>query len=196
MARQDALTLLDSATDAQIATRMLTRTPWIFSGDLAAFALWRAAVAEEAACTPEGVYVVGSSVFGYSLSPLKAGRDFRRGGRPGDRSDIDVVIVSDVLFDDAWNALRIGDANRSLHGTRETRDRLRTDVYWGFVGNTNVPAGTGPARMLRGAMAATTARPPFRGHTAKARVYRRHDDVIDYHVQSLRSLRKELAVSR
>jgi hypothetical protein len=196
MGREDAVTLVGSWTDAQITKRMFTQTPWIFSDDSAGFSAWRLAVSEAAACSPNGVFVVGSCSFGYSLSPLKPGRAFRRGARFDERSDIDVVIVSKLLFDAAWDAVRHSDAIGTLAGTREGRDKVRTDVYWGYVGNANVPSGTGPARTLRGAMGATTSRAPFRGHVAKARVYRHYDDLVGYHLQSLRALRKELSVAQ
>jgi len=71
---------------------------------------------------------------------------------------------------------------------------MRTDVYWGHITSATVPIGTPPSRQIRGVLAATTGQRPFRGHTAKARVYRRRVDLVGYHVQSLRALRRELGV--
>jgi hypothetical protein len=195
MAREDAVNLLTSTTDLAITERMFGETPWIFERDVGAFNEWRQDVADATACEAEGVYVVGSAMFGYSLSPDKPGRPFRRGGfNQHERSDIDVVIVSGRLFADTWDALLHADKAGLLGGTPAGRDKVRTDLYWGHITNTTVPGGTPPARSLRVAMSATTSRAPFRGHVAKARVYRRREDVVNYHVQSLRELRRTLRV--
>jgi hypothetical protein len=171
---------------------MLTQTPWIFGGDAAGFASWRADIAHDTACKPEDVYVVGSSVFGYSLSPTKAGRAFRHGSAREPPSDIDIVIVSEMLFEESWHVLRRAEILNLIAPTRGERDKIRTDIYWGYVANVTVPPNTGVARAFRRAMAKTTSRVPFRGHPAKARVYRHYDDVLSYHTHSLRDLRREL----
>jgi hypothetical protein len=164
MSREQALALLASASDAAITEGMLARTPWIFAGDADKYQEWRERFAEAAICSPEGVYVVGSAMFGFSVSPEKAGRDFRRGGHALGPSDIDVVVVSDTLFEVTWDVLREAESRGGLGATREDRDKVRTDVYWGHVTSVTIPKGTGPARLLLGALGLTTARQPFRGH--------------------------------
>ena len=56
----------------------------------------KAAVAEEFEIHPSEVIVVGSTKLGFSIAPAKRYRQF------GDRSDIDVAIVSPKLFDRVW----------------------------------------------------------------------------------------------
>lgn len=184
--------LLRSSSDRQIVQRLLKEVPWIFEGDAGAFVSWRDDIASAVGCSSASIHIVGSAALGFSLSPTKPGRPFRRtGSYPEPPSDIDVVLVCETLFTKAWDALR----EREQHGwpstTRDARDKVRTDVYWGFVTSPNLPLGTQPAMIVRGAMARTTLRPPFRGHSAKARIYRKEGDLVAYHVQSLRALRKE-----
>src|SRR5664280_1830608 len=169
--------LLDSANDKDITSRMLRDTPWIFQGNQGEFARWRADIADIAVCNTVGIYVVGSSAIGYSLSPTKPGRPFRHVSTKYEQpSDIDVAIVSDVLFREAWDALRLTEIERSIAASRDDRDKIRTDVYWGFVAGASVPTGTSPSRILRNAMSKTTYRSPFRGHRAQVRIYRRDED--------------------
>jgi len=197
MSRSALMTLLATASDTEIVRQLLGSTPWIFRGDTTAFATWRSDAAKAAGCSADGVFVVGSSVFGYSLSPYKPGRPFREhNASSGDVSDIDMAIVSERLFAEAWDAVRGFDRHRALASTREGRAKIRTDVYWGYVSGITLPSGCAPAVVVRGALARTTSQVPFRGHPAKARIYRRKNDLSDYHVESVRALRKSLEGTR
>lgn len=194
MAKTDAVDLLRSGSNLEIARKMLTGVPWIFSGDASAFAAWRSDVAaSSSALSAEGVFLVGSSTFGYSLAPGKAGREFRRDPEPT-RSDIDIALVSARLFTDAWNLLIDRDRKRMLGGSRDSREKIRLDIYSGYVRGGIIPLGTSASRLVRDALAVTTNRPPFRGHPASARVYRREEDLVEYQIFSLGALRQELKV--
>lgn len=48
---------------------------------------------------PNHVLVVGSGKLGFSIAPQKQYRHF------GDTSDVDVVVVSDILFDALWKSV-------------------------------------------------------------------------------------------
>jgi predicted nucleotidyltransferase len=193
MSFEEARALLANNSDKEITKRMLADVPWIFHGDGTLFAAWRAAVAGVSAMlAPEAVFLVGSAALGYSLSPLKPGRDFRSGSLASERSDIDLAIVSHDLFIAAWE--RVADRDRSLllGGTEESRSKLRSDVYWGHIYSRSVPCGTQSSQIVRGAIAATQQKPPFRGYDVRARIYRTRIDLAEYHVHSLAVLRREL----
>jgi len=193
--RADAEKLLRGVTDHQVVARLFGTTPWIFQNNTAQYDAWRAAVAAtHAAFSPDGVRVVGSSAFGFSLSPTKAGRDFRRTGESYQRSDIDVVLVSESMFIEIWNELLDRERARTLTSTLDSRGKMREDIYNGHVINALIPDGTNASRVVRGAIATTTSVAPFRGHIAKARIYRRLEDAFAYHLWSVGMLRKELGV--
>ena len=59
----------------------------------------RQAVSSQFGLHPNEVLVVGSGKLGFSIAPTKRYRSF------GDASDLDVVIVSNNLFDTVWNDL-------------------------------------------------------------------------------------------
>jgi hypothetical protein len=61
--------------------------------------LLRLAIAKQFKVHPNEVLVVGSAKLGFSIAPRKKYRHF------GDKSDIDVVIVSNALFSDVWAAV-------------------------------------------------------------------------------------------
>ena len=69
-----------------------------FVEDSAYFEL-RSIVAQKYGVHTNDVLVVGSSKLGFSIAPTKRYRHF------GDRSDVDLVIVSEDLFDRIWKAV-------------------------------------------------------------------------------------------
>lgn len=59
----------------------------------------RLRIARQFKVHPNEVLVVGSAKLGFSIAPKKAFRPF------GEKSDIDIVIVSGVLFSQVWSAV-------------------------------------------------------------------------------------------
>jgi hypothetical protein len=86
-----------------------------------------------------GIHIVGSAATGYSLSPLKPGRPFRKPGVSGPASDIDVALVNQGLFDHAWETILTHDRSRRLQMSYDARAKTRTDVYWGVVAQKSLP---------------------------------------------------------
>jgi hypothetical protein len=60
------------------------------------------------------------------------------------------------------------------------------------VGQQNIPRNTEPARVVLSAMSVAGRSPPLRGYRIRTRVYRRFEDLREYHVSSLRQLRARL----
>jgi hypothetical protein len=195
--------LRNSPSLGTLATKWFVEgVPWIFKGDRSLYTRWRNEAAEAAGLPADAVYLAGSAVTGYSLSPLKAARPFKP-VVAGERtpSDIDLAIIDSSLFTLAWDDLIHSDRRGRLLGIandvglRQEDDllgKIRRDVYHGAIGDRLAARAPDPAARLRSVLAATTRYGPFRGHVAKARVYRRREDFVAYHEQSLRQLRRAL----
>lgn len=189
--------LLDAYSEAEfVDNQLLLRRPWIFETD-DIYDTWRRSVAATLGIVSENVRIVGSAATGFSLSPLKPGRPFRRTSSL-DRapSDIDVAVIDPSLFDLSWNTIVLFDRRRSLGGTDEGRNRIRVNVYWGLVGQRDLPWNTEPARVLLQAMVTAQRSAPIRGHQVRGRIYRRIEDLRAYHISSLRQLRAQLSVEQ
>jgi len=195
MTRGELRSLLNSRTDSEfVQNEILNRRPWIFDTD-EAYRSWRASVSDELGTEPDRVRIVGSAATGFSLSPLKPGRPFRQlPGVHGRTSDIDIALVDTNLFFTAWDVILFYDRGRRLSSSMEARARIRLDVYWGLVGHLSLPRNTEPARRVLTVMTVAGRVPPLRGYPIRCRVYRRIEDLLAYHIDSLRQLRKELAV--
>lgn len=176
-----------------VDTEILNRRPWIFAVD-AEHDSWCASVATALEIEKQHIHIVGSAATGYSLSPLKAGRAFRKPTTDTQASDIDLAITSKELFEEAWNTVIAFDRRMRLRMSSSERDKMRTDVYWGLVGQRSLPANTDAARRILTAVSAATNAPPVRGHIVRCRIYRRKNDLTAYHVSSLRQLRAVLEV--
>jgi len=208
MAPDELLNAIASAPSLRefVEANLLSRVPWIFQGDEALFDKWRKAVAREATMNAQDVYLVGSAATGYSLSPLKPGRDFRHAvsGATYRPSDLDIAIVDSSFFEKAWNTIlsfdRAGGLGRFLRNEHKYPwaevgseiEQMRKNVYWGSISYVHASSGTSIARVLRSLFAATTRSKPFIGHVAKARIYRRREDLLSYHEQSLQSVKEIL----
>jgi len=194
MTRGELGSLLNSRTDNEfVEHEILNRRPWIFETD-EGYGSWRASVSSEFGAEPDRVRIVGSAATGFSLSPLKPGRPFRQlPGVRGQTSDIDIALVDANLFLTAWDVILLCDRRRRLGSSVEARAKIRLDVYWGLVGHLSLPHNTEPARRVLTVMTAAGRLPPLRGYPIRCRVYRRIEDLLAYHVNSLRQLRKELA---
>lgn len=203
--------LLKAITDSSslrdfVEAKVFSVVPWIFQGDATLFGAWRAALAKEVGITPDSVYLVGSAATGYSLNPTKPGDDFRRAltGVTNRPSDLDIAIVAPNFFERAWNSIirfdkggALGRFLREQYGYKgfETGDdirQMRQNVYWGAISHVHATSGTDIARTFRNVFAATTRVRPFFGHPPKARIYRRREDLLNYHEQGLQMVKETL----
>jgi hypothetical protein len=193
MTRDELRSLLNSQTDSEfVEHEILNRRPWIFDTD-EAYRSWRVIVSSELGLGPDHVRIVGSAATGFSLSPLKPGRPFRQlPGVQGQTSDIDIALIDTNLFATAWDIIVSFDRARRLGLSEDARAKVRLDVYWGLVGQYSLPPNTDPARRVRTVRAAAGRMPPLRGYPIRCRVYRRVEDLLAYHTDSLRQLRREL----
>jgi len=175
--------------------------PWIFKGDNNRYTSWRDEIANIVKINASDVFIVGSAATGYSLSPLKAGRPFRFPTELNRLpSDIDLALVCPHLFTIAWNEMIKLDRKRVLskhvgHHWEDTWTKLehaRVNIYWGFFPSQLAAPGTTTARRLRMVFSATSRNKPFLGHRVSARLYRRYEDMMAYHLYSIRALKERL----
>jgi hypothetical protein len=206
MTKEELLELLQRAPSLSAVFNELVveAVPWIFAGDKAQYDTWRRDAAAAVGLPSNAIYLVGSAAVGYSLSPFKPGRPFKPVG-PAELnpSDIDIAVVDAPLFTGAWDQIVDHDRRRALgrivsevgyrRGTlSDAMAKVRIDIYHGTVTDVYAPPGSLPASQLRTLFAATSRRNPFRGHQPRARLYRRLEDFMKYHEQSLKQLRAAL----
>jgi len=93
--------------------------PYCFKDDPSKFNLFRLAICNRFNIHPQNLTIVGSAKIGFSLSPEKYGSPF------SDASDIDVVLVSEELFQDLWLRLIEFKKTTVYRLSKYHRDRFR-----------------------------------------------------------------------
>lgn len=137
--------------------------------------------------SPQNITVVGSAKIGYSLAPQKELRAFNY-----EKSDIDVVIVSDKLFKKFWWLYR---KSFKFRFKRIYEDHIYAEIYRGFINERNVEEIDGCKKDWRNLTATTKNllhNSLFIKQDIKFRIYRSWDDFEEYNKQSIKNLKREL----
>lgn len=145
------------------------------------------------------VRIVGSGRFGYSLSPEKRLRPFHL------KSDIDVVVVSEALFDLSWLSLLNAAYPRreNVEITSGWLAETQRDIYTGFIRPERIKID--PRIYGRKAQPILTIQTQWFNarkfaanvdvlphEVIKARLYRTWDHAVAYHEDSMIALRDAL----
>lgn len=133
--------------------------------------------------------VVGSGKVGISLSPDTFGNPFHAD------SDIDVVIVSESLFDKCWlELLRFPRFKfRQLSETARSRiDDHISEIYWGRIWPHQLLSVSDLARQWISAFRSIAQIPQLAYHEVNGRLYRTWDHAKVYHTRSLRKIARRL----
>lgn len=106
MTKEELQRKINSASNPEdiqriVAEIMATPIPWIFTKKFGAnanekFQEFKVVMASVFTVPPTDIFICGSSLLGYSLSPHKNFSDFN------ENSDVDIVIISSKLFKQYW----------------------------------------------------------------------------------------------
>lgn len=193
--------MLGDLTDEQLLGPCLLEeiVPFVFDPKPETWETFRDELAGRLDVARADIRIVGSARFGFSLKPGRNLRGF------SDRSDIDVVVVSQELFDNLWYALLQAAYPRppiteKLGGWVQQR---RNEIYTGWL----TPRDIQLNRKIFGAKAQPVldfkllwftalkeaSRHPVRRHEdVNGRLYRSWQHVEFYHLHSLAALRRDL----
>ena len=92
--------LMQRKLESVVKECMLNGVPYVFRNWEGGFDILRVHLCDNLGITSkDNIEVVGSARIGFCLDPDSFGRAF------SDKSDIDVVVVDDKLFDEVWKIL-------------------------------------------------------------------------------------------
>ena len=193
------LILAGNVSDAATAILDVRSLPWVFDNSAGRFKQFRQTVGTAVGIQSSQILIVGSARFGFSLHPEKRWRQF------SPQSDLDVVIVSEELFDQTWLDLLAGAYPRRGNAKllRGWMGRVRNDLYtgWVFLGNVKPERFLVDSHLRRvldlraclfNALKNAGHHVPRRHRGSTARIYRTWDHVVAYHRDSLRALASRL----
>jgi hypothetical protein len=190
LGREEILAQLKDLEPGDFASRyLLDRVPWLFA-NRHQYIDWKTSLAEDLEVDPFMLVVVGSAGLGFSLAPYKGFAAF------GPLSDIDVAVVSQRHFDEAWRWLRELGTGNLLE-----RDKLERDMFNWHRRNLVFDGAIATEKLLRrlpfgvqwaSALGYAGKREPTVGRAVKIRLYRDFESLRTYHVTNIREWKLKL----
>jgi hypothetical protein len=170
-------------------TYFLRGTPFVFRESEAAYDLLKEVLAQSLKITKDSVTMIGSGRVGFSLDPDRFGVPF------SDKSDLDIVVVSESMFDGAWlDMLRLGRKYLTLdRGVKRWLEAHRGNhIYWGFVVPDKLPGvvkiSTDWFATFRGLARFTE----FARYEVKGRLYRTWEHAKIHQLDALGKIKRKL----
>jgi hypothetical protein len=131
----------------------------------------------------ELIQIAGSGNWRFSLNPKNTFREFNS------KSDIDVIVVSSIYFQETWQALRLLHRKKWYqwgHQVQDQVNRTGQNIYCGFVTPKHIPDEGNLHRFdfLRKCNAYSTRSVGYR--QVNLMFFRSIEDTIDYYIRGVR----------
>jgi hypothetical protein len=195
---QFKVALANSPLAAITQEHIFAGLPYVFRDEPASNGLLIGHVSDALCVLEQNVIVVGSAKIGFSLNPNSFPREFL------DTSDIDVIVVSEELFDKVWMTLLEWQYPRRLVNLGGSEQKWaasrRKDIYWGWMVPDEIsyqglsfPDALRPLRDIAvqwfNTFQTLSLYPEFAARTVSGRLYRTWDHALRYHTDGLRQIR-------
>jgi hypothetical protein len=182
--------LLREPLDEFVTNRLFSMMPHIFQSQSETYVTFKRALSSGLGVDYGNVVIIGSALLGFSAKPRQFGRPYRDG------SDVDVIIVSELLFEQAWADLlrwqHLRNWSMPYHQVQQVLTHHKISVYWGHVWPDLLrkicaftPRWTESFRQL-------SRTPELAGFEFKGRLYKSWNHAMFYHAYSLQQIRAKL----
>lgn len=192
--------LLSKPLDWIVETYIFEGTPYVFRSKPRLSEALHLHLKSNLHLEKENIVIVGSAKTGFSLNPDTFPRKF------SDKSDIDVVVIDEKLFDEVWTTMLKWNYPRrgQLYGIDwEWAKKRREDLYWGWFmpdkisfGGLSLPSVLKPLRNIStnwfNAFKSLSRYPEFADRNISGRLYRTWRHALLYHVDGLRQIKEKI----
>lgn len=180
--------LISTPTDLLVSVWIINRIPHIFNHNIRDYAIWRHLLAKDLGVDASALLITGSASFGVSLNPYKNYKFF------DDSSDIDVAVISDYHFMEAWRTLR--NIGPKMHGMspkvkQSITDHVERYIYWGTIATDKLLHLFSFGKQWTEALEAISKIHPTNGRQVNVRIYKDLDSLRAYQVNNLVRLKTE-----
>ncbi len=190
--------LLNTDLSQVVQDHIFQGTPYIFHDSPKVLAILKRHLCDAFDLSESNVIVVGSAKMGFSLNPGNFPRQF------SEASDIDVLIVDQVLFDKIWMILldwryplRLTTLGKVLGEWDRNR---RREIYYGWLVPSDIkydglslPESLKPLRDIStkwfNTFQSLSQYPEFASRNISGRLYRTWEHALRYHLEGLRQIR-------
>ena len=168
-----------------------TDIPYYFSTQPAIYSQLIEHLSQGLQVPEEDICIVGSARIGFSLSPYKYGVPFHR------YSDIDIVVVSQDIFDRSWIDILTRRRKRWRTLQNTTQDPLEAHqhkhfIYNGWIYPRSIYESLTDGYRWMSTFNSTSRIPELASRSMNSRLYRTWDHVRHYHRRSFRHLARRI----
>lgn len=181
--------IMEGDHDDLFSELIFERTPHVFGGDVEACRTWTGRLAKMLNVDSSEIKLVGGAAIGFSLNPHKNFAAFTPD------SDIDVAIVSDHYFSEAWHYLRSLDVTlaKITHAQRSAiGEHRKRYIYWGTIAADRILSILPFAQVWMAARESMASTVPTEGRDINFRIYKDFRALRAYQRQGLTQLRTML----
>jgi hypothetical protein len=168
---------------------LFEQVPFVFDSEWNLYRQWRFQLAHALGVDPCELTVIGSAAVGVSLNPDGRLRPF------DSSSDVDVAVISEHRFSEAWHHLRGLDMTLDTHSPGQ-RAALRAHkshyVYWGCIATDKILSLLPFARAWMAARSELSAVAPTTEREINFRIYKDLRALRAYQLRGLEQLRTTL----
>ncbi len=151
-----------------VNSSLLFSLPYVFRQKPELYDEFRRELADSLGVPERAVAVVGSAQLGFSLNPRNLGRPI------APSSDIDVIVVSQPHFDQAW--LELNELTKEIWlqagFNKERIFECKEDLYWGYIRIDRLPRSVSLARDWLPAFSRLSSDDRFGNRVVTGRLYR------------------------
>jgi hypothetical protein len=168
---------------------LIERVPFIFNENFDNYINWKEELAEQIDVDSRAITMIGSACVGFSLNPNKNFHIYN------DESDIDIAIISQYHFDQAWHFLRgLGADFYKLEPIIRNSiiDHRQKYIYWGTIATNNMLAIFPFGKLWTISLSNMAKIPPTEDRDIRVRVYRDFDSLRAYHIDNLEKIRNSI----
>lgn len=178
--------LLSRSPEKTISVWMIESIPYAFNDDLNLYVNWKHVLSDKIGVDSSSILLTGSGSVGVSLNPYKNYRDFNLD------SDIDVAIISDYYFNEAWRYMRnLGSGIHKLPPPPKQAilKHVSKYIYWGTIATDLILSYLPFGKKWRKALEEMSHIEPTIDRTINARIYKDFESLRAYHTNNLKNLR-------
>lgn len=182
--------LLQEPLDEFVTNRLFSMSPHIFQTRTALYDVFKRSLSSAIGVDPGNVVIVGSALLGFSAKPRQFGRPYRLG------SDVDVIVVSEPLFEQAWADLlrwqHLRNWSMPRHQVQEILTHHKVSIYWGHLWPDLLRRVCGFTIRWVDSFRQLSRTPELAGFEFKGRLYKSWNHAMFYHAYGLQQIRAKI----